>query len=87
MQIKSSRVDGIHVRSSERNAGAKEPDPATFVLPDFGGETRMGRSVEIAMMHAITWRPLIYEPLVCRIYAMSNGPNALAQPHAVRIRP
>ena len=62
-------------------------DPATFAVSDLGGETKIGRSVEEAMMMAITWRPLAYEPLLCRICAMSNGPKALAEPHAVSIRP
>ena len=56
-------------------------------MADRGGETKIGKSVEIAMMIAITWRPLTYEPLLCRMCAMSNGPNALADPHAVSIRP
>ena len=62
-------------------------EPATSVVTDLGGDTRMGRIVEMAMTHAITWRPLVYDPLVCRMCAMSNGPNALAKPHAVSIRP
>ena len=31
------------------------------------------------MTAAITWRPLVCDPLICRIGAMSNGPNALSR--------
>ena len=44
------------------------------------GETSMGRSIDTATTTVITWRPLMYDPLLCRICAMSNGPNALAKP-------
>ena len=60
---------------------------AISLLTGSGGETRIGRSMETAMMHAIKWRPLVYDPLLCRICAMSSGPNALAEPHAVSISP
>jgi hypothetical protein len=54
---------------------------------DLGGATSMGRSTDAAIMTAITWRPLVNEPLPCRMCAISKGPKALAKPHAVTIRP
>jgi hypothetical protein len=68
-------------------AGREELDPAILVVADLGGETRIGSSMDTATMPAIKWRPLVYDPLLCRKCAMSNGPNALAKPHAVSIRP
>jgi hypothetical protein len=60
---------------------------ATVALSDLGGETRIGSSMDTAMKPAIKWRPLVYEPLLCRICAISKGPKALAEPHAVSISP
>lgn len=71
----------------ERTAGTARVELATFARSDLGAETRMGRSVDTAMMPAIKWRPPVYDPLLCRIWAMSSGPNALADPHAVSISP
>jgi len=39
-------------------AGIARAESATFTLSDLGGETRMGSSMDTAMMPAITWRPL-----------------------------
>jgi hypothetical protein len=39
-------------------AGATRLIWAIFAATGLGGETKTGRSVEMAMMHAITWRPL-----------------------------
>ena len=60
---------------------------AAAAVRGLGGETRMGRSMDMAMMIAITWSPLANDPLLCRKCAMSNGPNALAEPQAVSISP
>ena len=40
-------------------AGTARLRPATFAARGLGGETRMGRSVDTAMIPAITWRPLV----------------------------
>jgi hypothetical protein len=67
--------------------GMEPAAPATVAPPDFGGEIRIGSNMETATMPAITWRPLAYDPLSCLICAISSGPNALAEPHAVSINP
>ena len=54
---------------------------------DLGGDTKIGKIMDAATMPAITWRPLVYEPLLCRICAISKGPKALAEPHAVSMSP
>lgn len=77
----------FHSSHLECIAVTTELEPATFTVIDLGGETRMGRSIDTAIMHAIRWSPLVYDPLLCRKCAMSNGPNALAEPHAVSISP
>ena len=61
-----------------------------FVLTaaaEIGGDTRMGKIMDTATMPAITWRPLVNEPLLCRICAINKGPKALAEPHAVSMSP
>jgi len=40
-------------------AGMARVERATFALSDLGGETRIGRSMDTAMMPAITCRPLV----------------------------
>lgn len=67
--------------------GKTRLEPATSFVRDLGGEIRMGSRIDAATMPAITWRPLVYDPLLCRMCAISNGPNALAEPHAVSISP
>src|ERR1700722_11099822 len=78
----------IKLRSSrylECSIGIARRALATVALSGLGGEIRIGSSMDTAMMPAITWRPLVYDPLICRICAISKGPNALAEPHAVSI--
>jgi len=68
-------------------AGMAEAPFATVALSGFGGEIKMGSSIDTAMIPAMMCRPLAYDPLLCRKCAMSKGPNALAKPHAVSMSP
>ena len=47
----------------------------------------MGSTAEMAITSAMMCKAPGYDPVVSRMYAISNGPTALAKPQAVNIKP